>query len=323
MYILPFEANYFSDAAALWTLKLKSLRRQQPMIPEAFTQPQRLIEKLEYLQAHNHLLMAVKDGQLLGYLGWYLVEQFRGTRRKAAYVPEWGHFATEDYKTAVYRVLYRIASQQWTASGCEAHAITLLADDPSVEKSFFWSGFGLIVIDAIRTLDPISTVPSDGLTIRPATPEDAEAYCQLDEEHCRHYTQPPIFMPLKQADDPQKLHQFLIKPLNRLWLALDENIPVGYMRFDAYDFDCTEIIQDENVIGINGAYVRPAYRGRHVAANLLSAGINEYRQLGFASCAVDFESINPEAADFWPRYFSPVCHSLLRIPEQLDPTGSS
>jgi predicted N-acetyltransferase YhbS len=317
VHILPFDSTRFTDASVLWTQKLKILRQHNPMIPDTFTHPPYLIEKLDYFQTHNQLLMAVQDGNLLGYMGWYLVEQFRGARRKAAYVPEWGHFARVDHKTEIYQALYRAASQQWSASGCEAHAITLLADDPSAKQIFFWSGFGLIVIDSIRTLDPISTVPAHALTIRPATPEDAIAYCQLDEEHCHHYTDPPIFMPLKQADDPQKLRQFLIKPLNRLWLAFDENTPVGYMRFDAYDFDCTDIIQDENVIGINGAYVRPAYRGRHVAANLLSAGINAYRQLGFASCAVDFESINPEAANFWPRYFSPVCHSLLRIPENI------
>jgi hypothetical protein len=61
--------------------------------------------------------------------------------------------------------------------------------------------------------------------------------------------------------------------------------------------------------------VRAAYRGRHAAANLLSAGVEQYRQLDYTACAVNFESINPEAAAFWPQHFSPVCHSLLRIPE--------
>ena len=66
---------------------------------------------------------------------------------------------------------------------------------------------------------------------------------------------------------------------------------------------------------ITGAFVRPTYRGRGAATGILDAALTHYAAEGLASCAVDFETFNPEATAFWPRYFTPVCSSLMRIPE--------
>jgi len=52
---------------------------------------------------------------------------------------------------------------------------------------------------------------------------------------------------------------------------------------------------------------------------LLRAALEDHRARGFRRCAVDFESFNPEAAAFWPRFFQPVCYSLMRIPERALP----
>lgn len=48
---------------------------------------------------------------------------------------------------------------------------------------------------------------------------------------------------------------------------------------------------------------------------MINAALREYAARGFTCCAVDFESFNPEAAVFWPRHFTPVGHSLVRVPE--------
>lgn len=48
---------------------------------------------------------------------------------------------------------------------------------------------------------------------------------------------------------------------------------------------------------------------------MLDAIPKYYGALGFNCCSVDFESINPEAAHFWMKYFEPVCISVNRNPE--------
>lgn len=53
----------------------------------------------------------------------------------------------------------------------------------------------------------------------------------------------------------------------------------------------------------DGAYLRPAYRGRRLTPAMLDATLRDYAGQGLASYAVNFKSFNPEAALFWPRYF--------------------
>lgn len=96
---------------------------------------------------------------------------------------------------------------------------------------------------------------------------------------------------------------------------MEGDIPAGFLRFDGYDVDGVGVLEGEQTVFINGAYLRPANRGQRATPAMLDAALRDYDDKGFTCCAVNFESFNPEAALFWPRYFDPVCLSLTRIPE--------
>ena len=98
---------------------------------------------------------------------------------------------------------------------------------------------------------------------------------------------------------------------------MDGRSPAGFIRFAANERDSVDILDAASVVKISGAYIRTAYRGHGIATQLLNLALQDYARQGFTCCAVDFESANPEAASFWPRYFEPVCHSLLRVLEYL------
>jgi GNAT superfamily N-acetyltransferase len=259
--------------------------------------------------------MTVEDGRLTGYLGWFIVDGFRGTHRRAAYVPEWGHATLAGRRADTYRALYRAAAGQWSAAGCAVHAITLLAHDDVARRTWFWNGFGLLVIDAVRPMQVLNAPIHTDLVVRAATLDDVAHLVALDAEHCQHYARSPIFMAPRAGDSAGQFASFLARPKNSIWLALDRDEPVGFLRFEGYDFDCAAIVQSDQTIRISGAFVRPAYRGRRAAAALLDAALRHYAGRSFTCCAVDFESFNPEAAAFWPKYFEPVAYSLARVPE--------
>jgi ribosomal protein S18 acetylase RimI-like enzyme len=195
------------------------------------------------------------------------------------------------------------------------HAITLLAHDQAAQQVWFWNGFGLLVVDAVRPMQPLDAPVHTGLAVRAATLDDAARLATLDAEHCQHYARSPIFMTPRTGDSADQFARFLSQPKNSVWLALDRAEPVGFLRFEGYTFDCADIVRSDQTVRINGAYVRPAYRGRRAAAALLDAALRHYAGRGFTCCAVDFESFNPEAAVFWPKYFEPVAYSLARVPE--------
>jgi ribosomal protein S18 acetylase RimI-like enzyme len=316
MKITPFDPQFLPDAAELFVQNLAALRAAAPSLPDGLEHPDSAAAMLAQLFQRCPGVMAVADdGRLAGYLGWFTVDGFRATQRRAAYVPEWGHATSAEGRPHIYRALYRAAAEQWNATGCSMHAITVLAHDQAAQQVWFWNGFGLLVVDAVRPMQVLDAPVHTDLAVRAATMDDVADLAALDAEHCQHYERSPIFMAPRTGDSAGQFASFLARPKNSVWLALDREEPVGFLRFEGYDFDCAAIVKSDQTIRISGAFVRPAYRGRRAAAALLDAALRHYAGRGFTCCAVDFESFNPEAAAFWPKYFEPVAYSLARVPE--------
>jgi hypothetical protein len=95
--------------------------------------------------------------------------------------------------------------------------LTLLAHDQVAREFWFWNGFGSIVIDAIRSTQPIDVQPPQHLTIRKAEIGDAEAIALIEAEHWRHYAQPPTLMPSM----PDAIYRHFLQPHWRwlVWIA--------------------------------------------------------------------------------------------------------
>jgi GNAT superfamily N-acetyltransferase len=313
MELTTFKPDYYPDMAALFIGNFKTLRQSVPILPDALEAPEEVITRLRDWLAGCPGVVALDAGKVVGYLGWFVVEEFRGTERRGAYVPEWGHAAAEP---TIYRAMYRTAATHWREAGCGVHAITLLAHNDDAAKAWFWNSFGLTVVDAIRPIQPLDIAPLSGIEIRKAGTSDIDALCALEVEHAQHYTAPPIQMMAYEPKDAAALEAFLSEPHNSLWLALDGDTYAGYMRFEPNGDGAVAIVEASDKIANTGAFVRPAYRGRKLAPALLDAALRDYAAQGFTRCSVDFESFNPEAASFWLRYFTPVCYSLTRIPER-------
>jgi GNAT superfamily N-acetyltransferase len=317
MRIVPFQREHLPAAAALFVENFKRLRASIPQVPDLMEDPGRVAAKLERLLETRSVLAALEGGRLAGYLGWFVIEDFRNAGRQAAYCPEWAHAALEIRKPEIYQALYRAAAAEWAEAGCQVHAVTLLAEDPVAEKTWFWSGFGLAVVDAIRGLEPLGVPAPEGFSIRPASPAEAGVLAVLEEEHARHYAASPVFMVPQPPAGAAEFEAFLEQPGHSVWAAWAGSTPAGYMRFEASSFGAAAVVGAEDAVANTGAYVRPAYRGRRLAPAILDAALQAYAALGFKRCSVDFEAFNPEAAAFWLKYFRPVCLSLMRIPEKI------
>jgi GNAT superfamily N-acetyltransferase len=309
------DADRVPDAAALFVREFGRLRQEVAVLSDRLENAALVCEKLRAMGARS--LMAVENGRLVGYLAWWVIDNFRGSGRKGAYVPEWAHGAVAGRQRDAYRALYRTASGEWTATGCGVHAITLLADDAESREAWFWNGFGLAVVDAARPAVPLAGERGTTLSIGQATAADADALAELDAEHVLHYTAAPVYMAQPPVDSSASFREFMSLPKNSIWLAFAGDTRAGFMRFSAHDFDAVAVLQSDSAAFCNGAYVRPAYRGQRVGVGLLNAALRHYAGLGFDGLFTNFESFNPEAASFWPRYFRPVCFSLARVPEVL------
>lgn len=312
MHLTPLQPDIFPALAQMFVAKFQQLRAAVPVLPDTLAAPARVVEQLAWLKGG---VVAWDGAQPAGYLGWFIVPEFRGTPRTGAYCPEWGH-AARGSTAAIYRALYRAAAADWAATGCGVHAISLLAHDTAAQQVWFWNNFGLTVVDAIRPMQPLDTPADSGLTVRRATPDDLPGLVALEAEHTRHYAEPPVQMAAYEGHSMDALAAFISGEHNTIWLALDGSDYAGFIRFENDGDGAAAVVAAPDQIAVTGAYVRPAYRGRRAAPHLLDAGLRHYAAQGFTRCSVDFESFNPEAAAFWPKYFTPVCLSVTRIPEQ-------
>jgi len=315
LLIIPFREEFLGEAAGLFITNYKKLRQVVPILPDDMENTQQVIDLMSGIFQERPGIAAVKNGRLTGYMGWLLIDGFRNTGQRGAYCPEWAHAVAEGSENSIYAVLYREAATRWHAAGCQVHALTLLAHAKAAERFWFWNGFGMIVIDAIRAIQPLRIEPPKRLTIRRAEIADADTIAVLEVEHYQHYSKPPTLMAAQQAGDAQAYRKFLSQPLKSVWLALDGKEPAGYLRFEEKSFGAANIVESDATIAIDAAYTRPQYRGQGAMPALLDAGLRYYGELGFKRCSVDFESINPEASHFWMKYFTPVCISVNRHPE--------
>jgi GNAT superfamily N-acetyltransferase len=324
---LPPLTAHIPQAAEHFAARFRRLRAAVPALPERLAGPAEVERSLRWLDARQPGLAALDEhGRLLGFLNWLLIDDFRSTGQRAALVLEWSWGVAEGaaLRPALAR-LYRAAAAEWLRQGVTIHAVSLLADDHAGREAWFWHGFGLLVVDAARAVsDPIAAPPlPPGACIRRAGPADLAVLAEIEAEHWQHYSQPPTLMIPSAPDGPAEFAAFLAAGPNSAWLAEHQGVPAGYLRLEAIIEGGAAVLNGERTIGITGAYVRPEYRGLGLAPALVETARAHYAALrdpagrpAFELYAVDFESINPEAAAFWPKYFTPVTYSLVRVPER-------
>ena len=173
----------------------------------------------------------------------------------------------------------------------------------------------MIVVDAIRLIEPINAPTPDGISIRKATGDDVAALEQLELEHAQYYRDPPVLMAAYDPPNGQAIRDFIAGADNGYWLALDGDDLLGFMRFEATSDGAAIIVDAPDKIAITGAFIRAERRSKGTGAALLDAALKDYAARGYARCSVDFESFNPAACGFWLKYFTPVRLSVARVPE--------
>jgi GNAT superfamily N-acetyltransferase len=313
--VVPYRPVYLAQATTLFVDALRRLRRRVPALPHDLTERDPAEALLGGFLHEDRALVALQGSRVVGYLGWWVVDRFRDTPRRGAYSPEFGHAAAPSGPEEVELALYRDATRRWADSRCELHALTSLAGQPALEQALFANGFGMVVADALRPLTPVPAEAPPGVVLRRAVAADADRLAALDVEHRRHYTAPPVFMAPHRPDSAADIAAFLAAEPDTIWLAEAAGEPQAFLRLEPVSDGAARISLAPTTISITGAFTRPAWRGRGVAAALLAQAVRHYAAHGFQRMAVDYETFNPGAAAFWRRFFDPVAVSVVRVLE--------
>ena len=308
--IVPFRDNHLKDAAVLVATRYRTERALNKSLPARFEDAGAVASLLQDYTKERAGVVAIRGGRLAGFLTYMLLS---GGGGRTAYVPDWGHAADSIDRRETYRTMYASVARRWVTSGYFTHAVTVLAHEREVMDTWFSLGFGMIEINALRDVNPISEGVAE-VEIRRVGPEDIDLVLTLRVALQRHVAAAPVFIPLIIHRGRKHYEQWLPDSTNALWLAYRDGDTVAFMELEPSSrLGVVMPVFDETTVTITGAFTKEDIRQHGIGAALLNHSLEWARSAGYKNCAVEVESTNIVGSSFWHgKGFKPVCYSLAR-----------
>jgi len=301
------DLSHLAEAARLPAAEFRRLWTALPALPSGSLDPETVEPLLRQAISCGPAVAAIRDGELAGYMAGFPVPRLRGAGT-GVHVPEWGHGAAGANRGEVYESLYAAISARWAEAGWLCHCISIFPGDPELEQALAWFGFGPLVVDAVRGLDPLAATVPDGVRIERAAHADLDDLLPLAMEHDAYYRLAPTFLFRDGREDPrQELTRWIETPDESVWFARAGSRVLSFMYLRPPHDDVCRVIRHPRTLSIGGAFTMPDARHTGVGTALLSRVIEWVGSAGFDRLAVDFETANVLARRFWLRAFDPIC----------------
>ncbi len=262
-----------------------------------------LVQQIE----KGNAIVARKGEAIAGYVAWMCVD-FHNER--TAFCPTVGHAALMEDGNGIYHTLYTAASQYWVQDNRFNHLWMTYYDDLDLKDMLYDIGFGSYVIDACRKVSAKMLQADCPYKVTRAEPGDADALLQLEKEMLQYLFKSPIYLVKECSKD------YVLQAIsrNRVLIAWDNDRPIGVMSVQldpGYHFErlTTDV---SGYIVRPGAFVKPEYQRKGIGARLLKAVFDCCTEAGNTFVHVSFETANPNANQFWLRYFNPAIRSVRR-----------
>ncbi|MHB8131073.1 MAG: GNAT family N-acetyltransferase [Mobilitalea sp.] len=328
--IVDFNHDHIQKALEIAMANYAEARLLVPILPK--------VDELPDLThfADNQLGVAAFDGgTMVGFLCAYYPREdaFGTTNVKGTFTPIHAHGViniqggttfdetidgtanlTVNNRDRIYSLLYQEAAKKWVREGILSHGISLYPNDKEAVNSFFYNGFGLRCIDAIRSLEDIPSFEyklqniKEHLEYCEVPREDYGLLLKLSNELTAHLGDSPTFMKFDPINE-EELYRRSPEGVRYLTVKTEGHY-VAYVKISAEGENF--VTEDSSMMNICGAYCEPEYRGTGVYHNLLCHLMNILKKDGYQLLGVDCESFNPTARGFWLKYFTEYTHSVVR-----------
>lgn len=305
----PLNDSYIDQTLELLIDSYQEEKERIPFLPSCETLIDYFKKSLIHLLKNGIGLIALKDGQVVGYLGGYVVENVFG-KCKGIYSPLTAHAFKKEYCNFLYQQLYSRVANMWVENKSLIHIITLYSHNKEDIDQWFWMGFGLRCVDAIRQVALINTTKKPSISIKKINKENIALLATIHKTHNAYYRSSPIFMPNEDEDPVMDLTNWLDHENHHLWGAFMNDTAVGYIRIQPNGESI--ISRDSSIMNITGCYVCENKRGNGIGALLLNEVQKWLLENQYPLCGVDFESINVIGSHFWTQHFTPYTYSLVR-----------
>lgn len=253
-------------------------------------------------------VVAIENNEIIGFLAGYKIEEFWGDC-KGIYSPDFGHGVKDKNKEKIYQILYENAAKKWVEDNYTHHALTIYAHQKNIINTFFWLGFGLRCIDAIRQVNSLENINLN-IRINKMKRSNISKLSEVQGKLHNYFSKSPIFMPVEEQDPEEYLNNWVKGNNRHIWAASYDNQIVGFMKIEPEGERI--ITKNKKMMNITGAYVKKEYRHLKIGVTLLNEVQNWLFEDGYSLCGVDYESFNISGSNFWNHFFTPYTHSLVR-----------
>ncbi len=305
MYITDFTENHIELAIQVAKQNYDAQREIESALPPVDIWPDM------HLFAENRLGVAAFEGEeMLGFLCCFppFKNAFRSTNAVGVFSPMHGNGAVIQNRGEVYARMYQAAAEKWAKAGASSHAICLYAHDIVAQEKFFYYGFGMRCLDAIRSMEGITVHDCPQYTYHELPADEYMLVYPLYAMLGEHMASSPSF--IVRPYSQEAFCKSIAKGNGRYFIAKKGMEIVAFLKIN--NSGETFITQTNDMLNVDGAFCMPKHRGTGVYPNLLNYAICNLKAEGFKLLGVDFESINPTAYRFWLKYFSAYTHSVVR-----------
>ena len=304
--VVPMEENDIAEAIKLWGAQFYHYCHCNDF-PDFFSGGKETIEKYLLQQINEgNAIVAKKEDSFAGYMAWMY---FDFHNERSALLPTVGNAANLENENAIFHEMYLIASKKWIQDDRFNHLWMTFYDDICLQEMLYNIGFGSHGIDACRQTEPQTFALASNFKITEATENDADEVLAMANESELNLLNPPVFLVREQWTRDE-----IIEHINtdKTFIAWDKNRAIGMMSVDINQKHHFERLTTTDSAGGLWAYIRPEYRGKGIGTQLLQKTCEYCHKNGKPFLHVGFESANPDAIRFWPKYFKPAIRSVRR-----------
>lgn len=307
MEIVEFKVEHAKKAVRILDENYQAEKRHVPVLPE-FHMDTELMRSM----AGNHLGVAAFEGErMLGFLtctGPFNAFGIPGVR--GVFSPLHGNGAVLEGRHKIYARMYQMAAKKWAAAGAASHAVCFFAHDEILKEMFYQYGFGLRTVDAVWNMEGIHVqTPEEHVIFRELRQREFALAYPFYQKTSEHLRESPTFF----WHPPKGLEEFLkaaTEQGDRFFVAEVKGTAAAcYMVSKEGESFISGVSGMQNICG---AYCLSEYRGRNIAGGLLGFVAETLKNEGNSLLGVDYESFNPAAQSFWPKYFTPYTNGVVR-----------
>ena len=322
--LLPFRGEMIPDAGKLLAKRHTCNRRNLPLLPTRFEDPQISAKAVETLwqEKFSSGYAAFRNGKMTAYLIGSFADQ---PWARSGYVHLHGYALDDGESIATLQDLYALVGDDWVRKGIFSHNLYISAADTKIIDGLFAIGFGQERVDALldlRTLEIPKVDEPEGMTIRRARKGDEEhlgsvAYAMIDA-----LSSAPYWLPITPEDRLGWKERWAKRADAEewmVWMALENDQTAGTVAFilDVEQEEEDQMLISKRTLHLGTAATRPEMRGRGIANILTWRGLEDAQRLGFENCLVNWVSPNLLAARYWPRFgFKDAAY---RLSKQVNP----